>query len=162
MFMTPVLVCMIACGKEGPAGPQGPVGPQGVQGPAGLPGATVKGYGPFLVDSLDWTTIDTLSWRTVITLTNVTQEIADKGLVQVFMKLNATWWAMPYSEGDEFFVYGVEPGKVIISAGHSHFTYLPHPGDFTFRVVLGASSAAMARRSDPMLAARSLPGSLVE
>jgi hypothetical protein len=135
------LITLNACvkGDTGPEGPQGPAGPQGtsgVEGPAG--NGNVKGFGPFVIQKTAWTAPpDSMKWITSITLAAVTQDIVDRGAVQVYIKDAAgLWWQLPYSYQDEYMLCGMEPGKVNLMASNSHGTYPPRPETATYRVVV--------------------------
>lgn len=130
----------LSCKKE-VAGPKGDTGPAGKDGNANV--ATVQS---FVVTSSSWgASADSLGWVNLLSVNKITQDIADRGSVQVFMQPqgSSTWWALPYFDVDNGIEFGIEPGIVRLmnfeADPHGHAP--PKPATMNFRVVIIAASA---------------------
>lgn len=125
------LVSFAACkgddGAPGPAGVAGATGPAGTNGTNGTNGqdgnANVKSVTMNITGS-SWTAVNTYENTAELNVAIITQDIADKGLVMVYLKSGAlsldatTWTALPFSLArqnyTESFAFATKVGKVIL------------------------------------------------
>lgn len=145
-----LMACVImfsSCAKDGETGPQGPAGPQGAQGPQG--NANVKSdlamVSNWIYDS------NSAKWVATIIDNNITQEIADRGMVMVYLVESGSNIALPvtlYPSGtySRTINYFYSQQQVTINIGDSDKIQPGHPGTVTFRVV---KIAPAARKANP-------------
>lgn len=128
------LVSFAACkgddGAPGPAGVAGAPGPAGTNGTNGTNGqdgndgnANVKSVTMNITGS-SWAAVSTYENTAELNVAIITQDIADKGLVMVYLKTTSlgldgtTWTALPFSLArqnyTESFAFATKVGKVVL------------------------------------------------
>lgn len=108
---------------------------------AGTPGkdgnANVIGTNEVTVTT--WTQLGPL-WKAEINVNDITSDIVDKGLVQVFKKYGPEWWALTDINVGNMTYFGYGVGYVSIMNSNANGTTPIYPGNVTFRVVIISSS----------------------
>ncbi len=143
-FISFLFVTAIFCSscKKEIAGPKGDTGAPGKDGTL-----NVSNIDPLVLNETAWVVNkDSTTWTAIIFSDKITQEILDKGMVEVYFKKNDTWWALPYAEGDETMVVGISLGRVNMSLSDSHGGLPERPSAATYRVVIVSASAAKAAK----------------
>jgi len=114
-----LVVGIVSCSKDGPAGPAGATGPAGpagaagAQGPAGQPGTANIIYSDWdstetwIVDTVhNGAVIDTIGFHANFTAPKLDTAILNRGEVKVYMNLNTTAdpviFPIPYNDGSVF------------------------------------------------------------
>lgn len=141
LFIQPVrfviLITVIAgllntsCKKEEIPGPKGEPGT-----PGGGGNTSINTSGAITVPSVKWqANADSSRWETSIESTLITQSVADKGAVKVYIYRNAAWWELPFTEEDLFMQFGFTEGTVYLSFMDIHGGLPEKPGTAEFRIV---------------------------
>ncbi len=108
---------------------------KGEQGPAG--NANVYGSGYY---NVNWLFDNNQNiYHTKIDVPQITQDIVDNGLVQVFVLYGNEWWALPDLNGVNSTIYGIGLGYVSLINSNSDLTVPSYPSNSTFRVVVISS-----------------------
>jgi hypothetical protein len=137
VVMASLVICISSCKKETVVGPKGDTGPAGANG-----NANVKSEGPIVIEPSAWiTNSDSLAWTAIIFSEKITQEIVDKGSVEVYFKKDNVWWSLPYTDGDATTAVGLALGKVYLVKSESHGGLPEKPLKADYRMVISASSA---------------------
>lgn len=98
-YLIALVALFIAC--EGPVGPQGDQGLQGIPGEDGLPGVaniTVVTFS-FLSSQIDTSGRGGIYTRT---MSEITQEVVDNGVVLVFREVVGYWTPLPITESYDY------------------------------------------------------------
>lgn len=120
------------CVKDGPIGPQGPPGQDG--------NANVIGTNSV---SVGWT-LDGNAWYSTINVPGITQDIVNKGTVQVFIQYGTEWWTMPDVIGINSTTFGFDVGYVSLVNSNADGSTPSYPTHSTFRVVIISASNRLA------------------
>ena len=113
-------------------------GAPGAQGPEG--NANVVGTNTVTIPSSSWAANGT-TWTTGITAAGITQDVVNKGSVQVFIQYGTEWWALPDLTGINSTSFGFSLGHVALINANSDFSQATNPGTQTFRIVIITSRA---------------------
>lgn len=137
-----IILFSSGCNKEKLKGPQGDPGPQGAPGVSGTDGknAEVVSTGEIVVQASQWITQDSLQWRAVINSTMITQEVVERGSVQVFIKQDNIWHVLPLIEHTTFLTFGYEVGRVhlIIEDSHGSKPHFPETATYKLTIISDA------------------------
>jgi len=127
------LPVLISCKKPqmGPAGSDGANGTNGVNGNANVISTNT-------INVSSWTS-NGASWSATLTVPEITQEIVNKGMVQVFVKYGNQWWNLPDMTNKNSTQYGFELGSVYILNSNNDGSNPVNPGPKIFRVVVASS-----------------------
>jgi len=134
------LLVLNSCSKKGDTGATGPTGATG--------NANVVGTGAFTISL--WTATGTgpsdSSWTATYSVPDVTQDVVDKGLVEVYKFYSpGTWAALPEHVGNNATGYDFKLGYVeIYNRNEDGSLPATTPGTVTFRVVVIPASQRMA------------------
>ena len=143
-----ILFIFSACeGPEGPQGIQGIQGEQGIQGPEGS--ADVSVY-VFTVSASSWEKSGS-RWEYATTLSIITSEIANNGVVLVFVKSTNSehWQSLPYTWPGTYekiirYWYTTQYLKIEI---YSEYDYYAPSSTFTFKVAaIGGNLVTKAKK----------------
>lgn len=115
---------LVACKKE-----KGPKGDKGATG-----NANVIGTDALVVLSADWLEAGN-GWTRALSVPEITQEVMDHGLVQVFIRYN-TWWPLPDFQGVRQTTFGVDVGEVLLYCANIDNSAAIRPADREFRIVV--------------------------
>lgn len=119
---------LVACKKE-----------KGLKGDKGATGnANVIGTDMIVVLSADWQAAGN-GWTHELSVPEITQEVMDHGLVQVFIRYT-TWWPLPYFQGVRQITFGVDVGEVLLYCSNTDNSEAVRPADREFRIVVIAPS----------------------
>lgn len=123
------------CTKEGPAGPAGPQGPAGPVSPAGNARIVVKN-----ITSSAWF-LNEPSWIMNLEVPEVTEDIINNGMVQVYVKIGDVHHQLPstfYVSNAYSITLGVSSrvSGIRVSWTRSDWGWEVHPGNQTFKVVI--------------------------
>jgi len=126
-----LVVGIVSCSKDGPAGPAGATGPAGAQGPAGSqgpagqPGTANVIYSDWLdviyqpVKDTNNGVVDTLAWVATLPAAGITNDILAKGEVKVYFNASDSTapaiFALPIT--DLFALTGVLNINLYLTAG---------------------------------------------
>ena len=92
-----ILVVGLTIGCEGPTGPAGEQGPTGLTGEQGADGIANITSTTFIIPSTaSFITIDFVGSYTH-SISGITRDVVDSGLVLMYWDLGAAWLALPYS-----------------------------------------------------------------
>lgn len=133
LFLASLLImgAITSCKKvEGPKGDKGDTGAMGAQG-----NANVISSSEGTITASNWTQSGT-QWYCTMNLLAITQNIVDKGLVQVFVKYGNEWWALPDQNGINQTSFGFAVGTVTLMNQNVNGTTPANPGNMTTRVVV--------------------------
>lgn len=130
-----VAIGLASCSKEGDIGPQGEQGVAGVDGQDG--NANVIGTNDFVVSG--WSASGS-SWIASITAPDISQDIVNTGLVQVFRKYGNEWWALPDVTADKIMQFGYSAGSITLLYSSVTGSNVTNPGAVNLRVVVISSS----------------------
>ena|SRR3990167_1251740 len=126
-----IMLCLLAVAvitapscKKPEKGETGPAGPAG--------NANVKSQ---TFSTSAWTLNSSNEYETIISVPAITQEILDKGTVQVFLKESTTYVQLPVSYADEEWTAWFYLGNVHIIVGDASGATISNPGACTFKVV---------------------------
>lgn len=145
VVLASLAISISSCKKETVVGPKGETGPAGANG-----NANVKAEGPIVIEQSAWiTNSDSLAWSAIIFSEKITQEIVDKGSVEVYFKKDNVWWSLPYTEGDATTAVGVALGKVYLVKSESHGGLPEKPLKADYRMVITASAANRPAKAPP-------------
>lgn len=115
---------------------------KGDTGPAGANGnANVVGSNIITVSS--WAAFSNV-WEANISLSGITANVVDKGIVSVFIQYGPDWWALPDLNGKNSTQYGFGVGFVKLLNSNSDGSTPGNPGTQTFRVVIVSPSNRLA------------------
>ena len=120
-----------SCSKTGP------------QGPAG--NANVIGENPFTISGSQWSyDAASLSYFVTVTDGNITADVQNYGLVEVYKEYNNGWTNLPdiYNGVATFFNFAT--GAVTISVDNVDGSLPTNPGSVNFRIVVVPSSVKQA------------------
>jgi Collagen triple helix repeat (20 copies) len=150
LLITSILIFMDGCkaekGEVGPAGATGATGAAGATGATGAAGATgAKGDpGTANVFYSDWINVTFTgsggSWIAVLTAPKITQDILDKGVVLMFIKIGGTVYSVPYAYATSTgtivgtILPGLTLGKITLYGSYNYsnpFRYVIVPGGIT-------------------------------
>ncbi len=148
-----LIICFtfFACeGPEGPEGPQGTQGIQGVEGPQGTEGNANVSVSIFTVYASSWDKIGS-RWEYATTLSIITSEIANNGIVLVFVKSTNSdhWQALPYTWPGTYekitrYWYGFNYLNIEI---YSEYSYYVPSYDYTYKVAaIGGNLITKAKK----------------
>ena len=110
---------------------------KGEQGPTGADG-NANVYGSNYVD-VNWS-LDNNFYFTKIMVPEITQDILDYGLVNVFILYGNEWWSLPDINGVNSTIYGFGEGYVSLINSNSDGSTPPYPAHSTFRVIVISST----------------------
>lgn len=82
-------------------------------------------------------------WRYLVSFfssAEITQDIVDNGIVQVFIQYGNQWWVLPDINGINSTQYGFGVERVQLFNANSDLTQPANPGDKTFRIVIISAS----------------------
>jgi hypothetical protein len=137
IFIAGGMLVFNSCHKTGPQGPQGLQGQTGATGATGPQGnANVQGTNPFNVTNWGYDT-STRAYVASFTDPDITAAVADRGIVEVFLKYSdGTWRNLPdIVNGTQFFSRFSLGGFDIYYSNVDGSTPLA-PGNQTFRSVV--------------------------
>ncbi len=120
------------CAKDGETGPQGPAGATGNANVIATSTLTAS-----------WVLSGTY-YVAGMTVPAITQDIVDKGSVQVFTQYGDEWWALPDLNGVNSTQFGFGLGNVSLLNSNSDGSTPSFPSVSIFRVVVISSSNRMA------------------
>ena len=120
------------CVKDGPVGPQGPPGYDGNANVIGTNSVTVG-----------WT-LSGNAYTSTINVPDISQDIVDKGIVEVYINYANEWWVLPDVIGINSTTYGFGVGYVTLYNSNSDGTKPDYPPSSIFRVVVVSASNRMA------------------
>jgi hypothetical protein len=123
----------------------GPQGPQGIPGPAGIDGnANVIGTAPFTVYGNTWTLANG-SYSATFTDPDITPDIVDKGVVEIFKSYGTNRWTnLPDINGITSTVFDFYDGGFTIYVQNSDGSTPANPGTQIFRTVIISASQKQA------------------
>lgn len=129
------LFIFAGCTKEGPAGPTGPQGPAGPVSPAGNARIVVKN-----ITASAWF-LNEPSWIMNLEVPEVTEDIINNGMVQVYVKIGDVHHQLPstfYVSNAYSITLGVSSrvSGIRVSWTRSDWGWEVHPGNQTFKVVI--------------------------
>ena len=158
IFTTALVVGIVSCSKEGPAGPAGAAGPAGPagaagsQGPAGAAGTTNVLYSDW-IDTTTWiadtvhngVTIDTLGYFADLDVPALDITILNRGEIKVYMNLSndptfPVILPLPFNNGSVF-VNPVFLPNIIELSSNADLTAVP----FRYILIPGGTHARMAK-----------------
>lgn len=143
ILLTSISIVLInGCAKDGAPGAQGPQGTAGTNGTDGTDG-NANVIGTNTVTTSSWIASGT-SWTTTFTAAGITQNVVDKGIVQVFIQYGSSWWALPDLSGNNSTSFGFSLGEVTLLNSNSNGSQATNPGVQTFRVVIITASNLIA------------------
>jgi len=145
-----LVVGIVSCSKDGPAGPAGatgpagPQGPAGSQGPAGAPGTANVIYSDW-IDTTTWiahtvhngTTIDTLGYFADLDVPALDTNILNRGEIKVYVNVSndptfPIVFPLPFNNGSLFIDPVFAPNIIELSSNgdltHFPFRYILIPG----------------------------------
>ncbi|MDI1354340.1 MAG: hypothetical protein PSX36_05460 [bacterium] len=135
---------MMACQKKEIQGPQGDPGTPGVGGNSNIVSTPV-----FVVGSSQWKpNADTTLWQYKFDAAQITSDIADKGVVKLFIQVGSSWWELPYLAGEFLMQFGFSVGSVNLSYLDPHGEKLLRPATANFRLI---TISEVARAAHPEL-----------
>jgi hypothetical protein len=123
------------CVKDAYIGPQGPQGSPGQDG-----NANVIGTNPVTVG---WT-LDGSVYTSYLNVPDITQDIVNRGTVEVFIKYGGEWWVLPDVIGINSTTYGFGVGYVSLVNSNADGSVPAYPSASTFRVVVISASYRIA------------------
>jgi len=138
LFLSMALYCTLifsGCAKDGETGPQGPAGAAGAAG-----NANVIATNTF---TASWVLSGT-AYGAELSVPAITQDIVDRGSVQVFVQYADEWWGLPDLNGVNSTQFGFGLGNVSLLNTNSDGTTPSLPFVSIFRVVVISSSNRMA------------------
>jgi hypothetical protein len=138
LLMCIMLLAFISCkkGDTGEMGPAGPKGDTGAQGPSG--NANVIGTNQVTISNWAWD--GTAFYVANISAAGITQDIVDKGMVQVFREYSAgNWTPLPDINGQNSTTFIFRLGNITLYNGNADFSVPINPGNINFRVVIISS-----------------------
>jgi hypothetical protein len=141
LVMIASVLTTFSCTKEGKEGPPGPAGTNGTNGTNG--NANVIGTNTVTLNSGDWSATGA-GWYVTLTASGITQDVVDKGIVQVFIQYGTEWWSLPDLSGINSTQFGFGLGYVQLLNYNSDYSQATNPGTKTFRIVIIPSSARLA------------------
>jgi hypothetical protein len=121
------------CTKEGPAGP---AGTNGVNG-----NANVIGTNSVFVSN--WTLSGT-SYIASITVPDITPDVVNYGLVEVYIQYGTAWFCLPDIIGINSTTFGFQAGVVDLQNSNSDNSVPALPSNVTIRVVVIPANAIKA------------------
>ena len=158
ILSTALVVGIVSCSKEGPAGPAGATGPAGPagaagsQGPAGAAGTTNVLYSDW-IDTTTWiadtvhngATVDTLGYFADLAVPALNTNILNRGEIKVYMDLgnDPTFpivLPIPFNNGSVF-VNPVFLPHIIELSSNADLTAVP----FRYILIPGGTHARMAK-----------------
>jgi hypothetical protein len=153
-----LVVGIVSCSKDGPAGPAGatgpagPQGPAGSQGPAGAPGTANVIYSDW-IDTTTWiadtvhngTTIDTLGYFADLDVPALDTNILNRGEIKVYVNVSndptfPIVFPLPFNNGS-LFIDPVFAPNIIELSSNGDLTGLP----FRYILIPGGTHARTAK-----------------
>lgn len=153
-----LVVGIVSCSKDGPAGPAGatgpagPQGPSGSQGPAGAPGTANVIYSDW-IDTAVWnadtvhngTTIDTLGYFADLDVPALDTNILNRGEIKVYVNVSndptfPIVFPLPFNNGS-LFIDPVFAPNIIELSSNGNLTNLP----FRYILIPGGTHARTAK-----------------
>ena len=153
-----LVVGIVSCSKDGPAGPAGatgpagPQGPAGSQGPAGAPGTANVIYSDW-IDTATWiadtvhngTTIDTLGYFADLDVPALDTNILNRGEIKVYVNVSndptfPIVFPLPFNNGS-LFIDPVFAPNIIELSSNGDLTNFP----FRYILIPGGTHARQAK-----------------
>lgn len=132
--------------KKGDKGDTGPSGTSGTNGTNGTNGnANVIGTNTVTTSASSWTWGSPF-YTTVITAAGITQDIVDKGIVEVFIQYGIGWSNLPDINGKNSTTFVFSLGQVKLYNSNSDLTQPVNPGAQVFRLVIISASNRLAHQ----------------
>ncbi len=121
-------------GCKGDTGPAGPAGNDGNDGAPGLNGnANVIGTNTVAVTG--WA-ISGTSWLATVAVPDITQNVVNTGLVEVYVQYGSTWFCLPDIIGINATTFGFSVGTVNLQNSNSDNSTPAVAPNITVRVVV--------------------------
>ena len=138
LLITTVVALMIGgCAKDGETGPAGPAGPAGTNG-----NANVIGTNSVNISSWTW---NAPFYNATISANGITQDIVDRGMIEVFRSYGADGWTnLPDILGINSTTFTYKVGEVKLWNSNSDFTHPSYPAHATYRFVIISASNRIA------------------
>jgi len=135
-FVIPVFIFMLT----GSSCTKNVAGPQGDPGTPGKPGNLKQSHiNPIKITSSYWSMKATTTynyWEAVIVVSEITQDVIEKGEVKLYMENNSQWSALPFSDHYIFTQYSIEKGLIRLNCSHIHGGTPTKPLDTNYRIVI--------------------------
>lgn len=106
------LFCVSACKKYNLNDYKGDTGETGPNAEMQTVVITVK--------STDWHDNGSLKWEALIFASMIDKTVINSGSVQVSIRQNGSWNPLPLPDGDTYYLFGIEEGKLHLYFGDSH------------------------------------------
>jgi hypothetical protein len=152
-----LVVGIVSCSKEGPAGPAGATGPAGPagaaggQGPAGQPGTANVIYSDW-IDTTAWnpiidtTTLDTVGAFADLDVPALDTNILNRGEIKVYINVSndptfPVVFAIPYNDGATFIDQVFAPNIIELTSNNLNLQGLP----IRYILIPGGTHARMAK-----------------
>jgi hypothetical protein len=155
-----LVIGLVSCSKDGPAGPAGANGPAGPQGPAGAQGPAGQDGQPGTanviysdwIDTTTWiadtvhngATVDTVGYFTNIDAPKLDTAILNRGEIKVYVNANTPAdplvFALPYNDGQLFIDQVFFTGTIQLFS-NGNLTGVP----FRYILIPGGSHARMMK-----------------
>ncbi len=103
-------------------------GPQGEDGNANVIGTNI-------ITVNNWSQQGSV-WRADLTVGEITKDVVDRGLVQIFKKYGPEWWALPDINGGTMTYFGYDVGYVSLMISNVDGSTPSFPNTTDFRVVV--------------------------
>jgi len=113
---------------------------QGSKGDAGTPGgggnSSISNSDVFTIASTQWKqSSDSLRWEVIIPSSLVTEEVAAKGSVKVFVRYGTSWTELPNTRLDLFTQFSFQKGVVKLDYFDIHGSLPEKPVTSDYRIV---------------------------
>lgn len=108
------------------------------KGDPGPAGTNAVQYNQIIdVATTKWNDNGLKQWEALIFIDKINSNVVNSGAVNVYIYQKNAWQAMPYLEGEAYFLYGYENGLVRLFYGDSHGTIPDNkPADTKIKVVV--------------------------
>jgi len=128
------------CKKEEIPGPKGDPGDHGIGGNSNIVSSAIVP-----ITSSQWKpNTDTTMWLFKLDAPLVTAEIAQTGVVKVFVETGNAWWELPYLEGESLIQFGFNTGIINITHFSPHGEKIPVLPTTNFRYIIVSELARLA------------------
>ncbi len=126
-IITAGLLLLAACSKE-------VKGPQGDPGEPGKNATNAVSSTEIIVPQSAWNKQADSSWHCSLSVFQLTAAVVEKGTVQVSVKDNNQWQALPYLKNDNMIQFGYSENTLNLVFFDLHFITPPKPATTTLKV----------------------------
>lgn len=129
----------VSCTKKSQQGPQGPAGEPGRDGSGYITAIEI----PVPQDSWNYST-DSVEWVNELEMGQLTANVVSSAAIELFVKKDGQWWALPYVEGDKVLQFGYSINTLSLMYLGTHHTLPAKPQTTTYKLVIVSPAARMA------------------